>query len=145
MLMRFYPALFFFDRRRASIPTVAQSFGLYTNDKVPESQIYDILKIIFAELPALNKLVYFDYSTELELSASRIPIQYHPGARRFYQDNNYQTDLEKLHCIHYRTKCPKKPVTREMRIQEILSYFIPSNKAPALQNVEMDSVFQPMF
>lgn len=69
-----------------AIETIAQPNILAVRADVPEEDVYQITKIIYANLPFLNNIHPATKAMALEKAIAGLPMPLHPGAVRFYQE-----------------------------------------------------------
>ncbi|WP_152206948.1 TAXI family TRAP transporter solute-binding subunit [Marinobacter changyiensis] len=68
------------------INTIAQPNILSVRADVPEEDVYQITKTIYANLPFLNNIHPATKAMALEKAIAGLPMPLHPGAERFYRE-----------------------------------------------------------
>lgn len=76
-----------YEGQDEAVPTVAISNLLVTHSDVPEPLAYDMTRLLFENLPRLGNAHSAIQDVSLELAATGLPIELHPGARRFYEEH----------------------------------------------------------
>ncbi len=69
-----------------AIETIAQPNILAVRADVPEEDVYQITKTIYANLPFLNNIHPATKAMALEKAIAGLPMPLHPGSVRFYQE-----------------------------------------------------------
>jgi len=69
-----------------AIETIAQPNILAVRADVPEEDVYQITKTIYANLPFLNNIHQATKAMALEKAIAGLPMPLHPGAVRFYRE-----------------------------------------------------------
>lgn len=72
------------------INTIAQPNILAVRDDVPEEDVYQITKTIYANLPFLNNIHPATKAMALEKAIAGLPMPLHPGAARFYREQGLE-------------------------------------------------------
>jgi TRAP transporter TAXI family solute receptor len=69
-----------------AIETIAQPNILAVRADVPEEDVYQITKTLYANLPFLNNIHPATKAMALDKAIAGLPMPLHPGAARFYQE-----------------------------------------------------------
>lgn len=72
------------------INTIAQPNILAVSADVPEEDVYQIVKTMYANLPFLNNIHPATKAMALEKAISGLPMPLHPGAARFYREKGLE-------------------------------------------------------
>lgn len=108
-LLKFYPRLTFYNYNVLRIPTIETRTNLISRLDVDPGVVYYVTNSIFLMLPLFRQIPYFGYKTALSVAYGKTPINFHPGAKKYYHERDYYTTSENSHCIHYKYgHCPKK-------------------------------------
>ncbi len=75
-----------YPNQEADINTIAQPNILAVRADVPEEDVYQITKTIYANLPFLNNIHPATKAMALEKAIAGLPMPLHPGAARFYRE-----------------------------------------------------------
>ncbi|MEC7376056.1 MAG: TAXI family TRAP transporter solute-binding subunit [Pseudomonadota bacterium] len=75
-----------YPNQEADINTIAQPNILAVRADVPEEDVYQITKTIYANLPFLNNIHPATKAMALEKAIAGLPMPLHPGAVRFYRE-----------------------------------------------------------
>lgn len=75
-----------YPKQTKDINTIAQPNILAVRDDVSESDVYEITKTIYENLPFLNNIHQATKAMALEKAIAGLPMPLHPGAARFYQE-----------------------------------------------------------
>lgn len=75
-----------YPNQSKTINTIAQPNILSVRADVPEEDVYQITKTIYANLPFLNNIHPATKAMALEKAIAGLPMPLHPGAARFYQE-----------------------------------------------------------
>ena len=96
-----------------------KNYILIKNDNVPDSKVIQTLSRIRYGLArkTLYRHPFFTYRSDMDLSYTRVPIEFHHGAVEIYRRLNLHTTAENNHCIHYiKGQCPTvKPEIFELK------------------------------
>jgi TRAP transporter TAXI family solute receptor len=76
-----------YEGQNEPVPTVAISNLLVTHSGVSEPLAYDMTRLMFEHLPRLGNAHSAIQDARLEQAATGLPIELHPGARRFYEEH----------------------------------------------------------
>lgn len=72
------------------INTIAQPNILAVRADVPEEDVYQIVKTMYANLPFLNNIHPATKAMALEKAIAGLPMPLHPGAARFYREKGLE-------------------------------------------------------
>ncbi|XDB00208.1 TAXI family TRAP transporter solute-binding subunit [Sulfitobacter sp. LCG007] len=75
-----------YDGQEADVPTVAVVNFLVTHDEVSDETAYQMTKLLFENLPAMEAAHNAAAQIKLENALSGMPIPLHPGAERYYKE-----------------------------------------------------------
>ncbi len=75
-----------YPNQEVDINTIAQPNILAVRADVPEEDVYQITKTIYANLPFLNNIHPATKAMALEKAIAGLPMPLHPGAARFYRE-----------------------------------------------------------
>jgi TRAP transporter TAXI family solute receptor len=75
-----------YDGQEADVPTAAVINFLVTHEGVSEETVYQMTKLLFENLPALEAAHVAAKAISLEDALEGMPIPLHPGAERFYKE-----------------------------------------------------------
>ncbi|WP_166265530.1 TAXI family TRAP transporter solute-binding subunit [Marinobacter caseinilyticus] len=75
-----------YPNQAKDIHTIAQPNILSVRADVPEEDVYQITKTIYANLPFLNNIHPATKAMALEKAIAGLPMPLHPGAARFYRE-----------------------------------------------------------
>ncbi|WP_404361931.1 TAXI family TRAP transporter solute-binding subunit [Marinobacter sp.] len=73
-----------------AIDTIAQPNILSVRADVPEEDVYQITKTIYANLPFLNNIHPATKAMALDKAIAGLPMPLHPGAARFYREQGLE-------------------------------------------------------
>lgn len=75
-----------YPNQETDINTIAQPNILAVRADVPEEDVYQITKTIYANLPFLNNIHPATKAMAIEKAIAGLPMPLHPGAARFYRE-----------------------------------------------------------
>ena len=75
-----------YEGQAADVPTAAVINFLVTHDGVSEETVYQMTKLLFENLPALEAAHVAATAINLDDALTGMPIPLHPGAERFYKE-----------------------------------------------------------
>jgi TRAP transporter TAXI family solute receptor len=75
-----------YEGQAADVPTAAVINFLVTHDGVSEETAYQMTKLLFENLPALEAAHVAAKAISLDGALTGMPIPLHPGAERFYKE-----------------------------------------------------------
>lgn len=75
-----------YEGQAADVPTVAVINFLVTHEDVSEETAYQMTKLLFENLPALEAAHKAAAAISLDAALTGMPIPLHPGAERFYKE-----------------------------------------------------------
>ena len=75
-----------YDGQDADVPTAAVINFLVTHEGVSEETVYQMTKLLFDSLPALEAAHVAAKAISLDEALTGMPIPLHPGAERFYKE-----------------------------------------------------------
>jgi TRAP transporter TAXI family solute receptor len=75
-----------YDGQEADVPTAAVINFLVTHEGVSEETVYQMTKLLFENLPALEAAHVAAKAISLEDALTGMPIPLHPGAERYYKE-----------------------------------------------------------
>ena len=75
-----------YEGQDADVPTAAVINFLVTHEGVSEETVYQMTKLLFESLPALEAAHVAAKAISLDDALSGMPIPLHPGAERFYKE-----------------------------------------------------------
>lgn len=75
-----------YGKQEADVPTAAITNILVTHSEVGDDVAYQMTKLMFDNLPALQAAHAAAKSIKLETALSSMPIPLHPGAERYYKE-----------------------------------------------------------
>ena len=75
-----------YEGQAADVPTAAVINFLVTHEDVPEETVYQMTRLLFENLSALEAAHVAARSIKLEDALTGMPIPLHPGAERFYEE-----------------------------------------------------------
>ncbi|MBN6776086.1 TAXI family TRAP transporter solute-binding subunit [Pseudomonas granadensis] len=75
-----------YDGQAAAVPTVAITNILVTRADLPDDVVYQMTRLLFENLPRLGNSHSAAKDIKLETAAKNLPINLHPGAERYYQE-----------------------------------------------------------
>ncbi len=79
-----------YPNQTKAIETIAQPNILSVRADVPEEDVYQITKTIYANLPFLNNIHPATKAMALEKAIAGLPMPLHPGAARFYREQGLE-------------------------------------------------------
>lgn len=79
-----------YPNQAKAINTIAQPNILSVRADVPEEDVYEITKTIYANLPFLNNIHPATKAMALEKAIAGLPMPLHPGAARFYREQGLE-------------------------------------------------------
>jgi len=75
-----------YEGQAEDVPTAAVINFLVTSSDVPEETVYQMTKLLFENLPALQAAHVAAKAISLDGALTGMPIPLHPGAERFYKE-----------------------------------------------------------
>lgn len=79
-----------YPNQAKDINTIAQPNIMAARADVPEEDVYQITKTIYANLPFLNNIHPATKAMALEKAIAGLPMPLHPGAARFYREQGLE-------------------------------------------------------
>lgn len=71
-----------------SIPTVAIQNMMLVRHDLPEEKVYELTRVLFENVQELSRYHRAAKGIELSSAWTNLPVPYHPGAERYYKEQN---------------------------------------------------------